>query len=243
MSTQLPPPVSSPVSSPVSLGSQHCLTPAFAPPAPPPNPTNSNLAPPNPTRSSLMPFDPTDSESAAGGSPIAHLSGTGPRLRTMESGRLLAEDAAVIQVVPWRDQFVEQTGHDPRGDYVERFWLAVLGPSTTWFVRSISWGFAASPEGFALDLPETARALGISERMGRNSPFVRSVTRACQFDLASIDGVHPSGRTILRARTMLPWLSRRLASSLPPSLRAEHHLWLDASAVSAAEQRRAVAVL
>jgi hypothetical protein len=154
---------------------------------------------------------------------------------------LLEEDATVIQVVPWRDQFIEQIGHDPRGDYVERFWLAVLGPSTTWLVRSISWGFAAAPDGFALDLPETARALGISERMGRNSPFVRSVTRACQFDLASIEGVHPSGRTILRARTMLPWLSRRLASTLPPSLRAEHQLWLDASAANVADRRRSAA--
>ncbi len=171
-------------------------------------------------------------------SPVTHLEQTGPRLHTVEPGFLFSPDATVIQVNPWRDPFIEQIGHDPRGDYVERFWLAVLGPSTTWFVRSLSWGFSASPEGFALDLPATARALGISERMGRNSPFVRAITRACQFDLAAVDGVHPSGRTILRARTTLPWLSRRLAATLPPTLRAEHQLWIDASAVDAAERRR-----
>jgi hypothetical protein len=172
---------------------------------------------------------------------VAHLVDSAPRLHTLEAGIVLPPEATIVQVVPWRDPFVDRVGHDPRGDYVERFWLAVLGPSTTWLVRSLAWGFAAAPDGFALDLLETARALGISEKMGRNSPFVRSVTRACQFDLASIDSIHPSGRPILRARTTLPWLSRRLAGSLPPTLRAEHQLWIEASAATAADARRLAA--
>ncbi len=190
----------------------------------------------------LAPATPVNVLDSPALSPLIHLEHTSPRLHTLEPGFLLSPDATVIQVNPWRDPFVDRIGHDPRGDYVERFWLAVLGPSTTWFIRSLSWGFSASPEGFALDLPTTARALGISERMGRNSPFIRAITRACQFDLAAVDGEHPSGRTILRARTTLPWLSRRLAGSLPPTLRAEHQLWLEASAANAAEERRAAAV-
>jgi hypothetical protein len=170
--------------------------------------------------------------------PVAHLSSMVPRLHTAGTGPLLDPTLTVLQVVPWIDPLIDRLGHDPRGDYVERFWLSVLGPSTTWLVRSLSWGLASSPSGFALDLPETAKAIGISERMGRNSPFVRSITRCCQFDLAEVSGQHPSGRVILRVRTTLPWLSRRLVSTLPETLRSEHRAWIDASAQQLAEQRR-----
>jgi hypothetical protein len=33
-------------------------------------------------------------------------------------------------VTPWHDPVVEAVGHDLRSPYVERFWLALLGPST-----------------------------------------------------------------------------------------------------------------
>ena len=35
-----------------------------------------------------------------------------------------------IRVTPWHDPVVEAVGYDPRSPYVERFWLALLGPST-----------------------------------------------------------------------------------------------------------------
>jgi hypothetical protein len=171
--------------------------------------------------------------------PVAHLHHLQQRLHTVGTGQLLDPSLRTIHVVPWIDSLIDQTGHDPRGDYVERFWLACLGPSTTWLIRTFSWGFAGSPNGFNLDLPETAKALGMSDRLGRNSPFVRAITRACQFDLAAVDSQHPSGMTVLRARTTLPWLSRRLAATLPPLLRAEHQKWLEVSAATAVAHRYA----
>jgi hypothetical protein len=165
--------------------------------------------------------------------PVAHLHHLPPRLHTVGTGQLLDPALRTLHVVPWSDPLVDRTGHDPRGDYVERFWLACLGPSTTWLIRTFSWGFATSPQGFNLDLPETAKALGMSDRLGRNSPFVRSITRACQFDLAAVHSQHPSGTTVLRARTTLPWLSRRLAAALPATLREEHQAWLNASNLAA----------
>lgn len=48
---------------------------------------------------------------------------------------LTAHDPAlpidVLHVAPWPDPVLEVTGHDPRSSYVERFWLALLGPSTS----------------------------------------------------------------------------------------------------------------
>lgn len=34
-----------------------------------------------------------------------------------------------IVVRPWHDPSLADAGEDPRGEYVERFWLGVVGPS------------------------------------------------------------------------------------------------------------------
>jgi hypothetical protein len=36
-----------------------------------------------------------------------------------------------VTVEPWPDPVIDELGHDPRSAYVERFWLPVLGPSTS----------------------------------------------------------------------------------------------------------------
>ena len=74
----------------------------------------------------------------------------------------------------------------PREPYVERFWLGVLGPSTTWLLRRLVGGFDDQPEGFDLSLGETARPLGLGDRGGRHSPFLRTVNRMVQFELAQV---------------------------------------------------------
>src|SRR5438552_10418737 len=91
---------------------------------------------------------------------------------------------ATLAVRPWPDPVIDAVGHDPRSAYVEQFWLGVLGPSTTWLMRRLASGLEAEPAGFELSLPDTARALGLGEKGGRNSPFVRALSRCCQFDLA-----------------------------------------------------------
>lgn len=35
-----------------------------------------------------------------------------------------------LRISRWDDPVVDAIGHDPRSTYVERFWLALLGPST-----------------------------------------------------------------------------------------------------------------
>jgi hypothetical protein len=46
---------------------------------------------------------------------------------------LLADvpSATILPVRPWPDPVIDALGHDPRSAYVERFWLGILGPSTT----------------------------------------------------------------------------------------------------------------
>ena len=131
-----------------------------------------------------------------------------------------APDTAVLQIRPWPDPVIDEVGHDPRSTYVERFWLGVLGPSTTWLLRRMAAGLEASPAGFDLPLADTARALGLSGE-GRHSPFVRALGRCCQFELA-----RPDGDGGLSVRRRIPPLNRRQLVRLPEALQAEHEAWV-----------------
>ena len=90
----------------------------------------------------------------------------------------------VLEIVAWTDPSFELNGHDPRSAYVERYWLGLLGPSTTWMLRRFARGLEECPGGFRIDLVETGRALGLGESMARSSTTHRSVLRACQFGAA-----------------------------------------------------------
>lgn len=149
------------------------------------------------------------------------------------SDRILLPSA--LEIVPWTDPSFETSGHDPRSAYVERFWLGLLGPSTTWMLRRFARGLDECPAGFRIDLVETGRALGLGDSMARNSSTHRSILRACQFGAA----YHVS-ETRLAVRTHLPTLTRRQVSRLPELLQRAHEAWVNRP-VEAAELRRATA--
>ena len=139
---------------------------------------------------------------------------------------LLPTDASPVSVLPirpWPDGVIDALGHDPRSPYVERFWLGILGPSTTWLLRHLATGLDASPDGFDLDLAQAAQSLGLGSKGGRHSPFIRALSRCCQFDVAEAraDGS-------LAVRRKLPPLNRRQIVRLPPELAVAHQAWQDA---------------
>ncbi len=139
-----------------------------------------------------------------------------------------------LTVTAWPDQVVDALGHDPRSAYVETFWLPILGPSTTWFLRKVATELERRPEGFDLALDQAALALGLGGRGGRNSPFVRTIARSCQFELAQ-----RCGETGLAVRRKLPPLTRPQVQRLPEAIRAEHERWQQHDLrVPTAEQRR-----
>jgi hypothetical protein len=139
-----------------------------------------------------------------------------------------------LRVRPWPDHVIDAVGIDPRSHYVEQFWLPTLGPSTTLLLRRIAGGLEEQPAGFELPLTDTARALGLGHMGGRHSPFVRALSRLCQFDLAQ---AHGEGE--LAVRRKVPPLNRRQVVRLPESMQAAHQAWQDAElAIPAHEQLR-----
>ncbi|HUC36400.1 MAG TPA: hypothetical protein VMR97_04690 [Acidimicrobiales bacterium] len=126
------------------------------------------------------------------------------------------------RVVAWPDTSIDIQGHDPRSWYVETFWLALLGPTSTWLVRRLVSGFDSAPSGYEIDLDDLARALGVGGVAGRNSPFERAVTRCERFGLA-----RRCGEAELAVRRRLPPLPRRYLVRLPLSLQELHASWCD----------------
>lgn len=131
--------------------------------------------------------------------------------------------APSITIRPWFDIVIDELGHDPRSSYVETYWLSVLGPTTTWLLRRIAAGLDSSPDGFVLDLSDTARSMGLGERCGRHSPFTRAFTRLVQFDLAQ-----PQGDPVLAVRRKIPPLTRRQVQRLPDALQQSHQALVEA---------------
>ena len=130
------------------------------------------------------------------------------------------QQAETVFIRPWVDDVIDALGFDPRSTYAENFWLGILGPSTAWLMRRMVAGLEDHPEGYEMRLAETARSLGLGERGGRHSPFLRAVTRTVQFELA-----RPEEDGVLAIRRKVPPLNRRQLLRLPPALQSAHAEW------------------
>jgi len=125
-------------------------------------------------------------------------------------------------VTPWIDPNVERNGHDPRGRYAELFLLPVLGPSSTWLLRRLVDGLDTYPDGYELDLRETAMALGLSLTADRSGPFTRAFHRCMMFGYVQPT---PYGAGV---RRMISTLLPRQLERLPNHLRQLHEEYVAA---------------
>ena len=126
-----------------------------------------------------------------------------------------------IRIIGWPDPVIDRLGYDPRSLYVETFWLGILGPTCTWLMRRFAAGLDDNPDGFHLDRADTARALGLGDRSGRQSPFRRALARCVTFEMA-----RPEGPTTLAVRRRIPPMPRRHLQRLPVSLQDRHSQWM-----------------
>lgn len=140
----------------------------------------------------------------------------------------------VVRVVPWIDPVVDAVGTDPRSAYVEQFWLPVLGPSATWVLRRLADRFDATPDGFDLDVAETACSVGIGGPDSRHTPMRRALRRCARFGL-----LRPGGTDEVAVRRSVGPLPQRLLDRLPQTLQACHRRWQGAPLAAGDPWRRA----
>lgn len=144
--------------------------------------------------------------------------------------------SAALEVVTWSEPRPAGDSYDPRSLYAERFWLGLLGPSTLWMLRRFVRGLEAHPHGFRVSLIDTGRSLGLGESIGRNSTTQRTITRLCQFGLAT-----RASPVRLAVRTDLPVLNRRQLARLPDTLQIAHADWMAGRTLDADPRRAAAA--
>ncbi len=125
-----------------------------------------------------------------------------------------------IRISSWSDPLLDQHGHDARSAYVEQFWLPILGPTTTLFLRHVAHRLDESPDGFDLPLVDTAGSLGLGLAGGRNTPFLRAIARAAKFKLA-----RHVGHDTLAVHPRIPPLTRVQLERLPDHVRDQHQAW------------------
>lgn len=136
-----------------------------------------------------------------------------------------------IHVSSW--DVVEEVAFSPDSEYVEWYWLPVLGPSATLMYRRLHHCLAEMGGEADVDLLTLAAMLGLGAHFTKNSPVIRSLERLVSFRMA-----RPTGLGSIELRSEAPVLSERSLSRLPSILQARH------SALVAAEllRRREIAM-
>lgn len=129
-----------------------------------------------------------------------------------------------LRIQPWPDPVIDRVGLDPRSDYVEQFWLGVIGPASTLLVRHLATRLEQRPDGFELDLVHTAQLLGLGTGLGRWGPMQRTVSRCAGFGL-----VRRWGTDGVLVRRRVPPVTLHLLARLPPERQAAHAAWQRAS--------------
>ena len=127
----------------------------------------------------------------------------------------------LYRIVPWVDPVADPHGVHPCSRYVELYWLPVVGPSTTWLLRRLSYGLEVHPGGFDLDLPRRPDHWGWASGWARTH---RSAGPSSGSAPSSWPG--PTGPTVWPSAPRIPPLPLRHLSRLPGSLQASHRRWL-----------------
>jgi len=125
-----------------------------------------------------------------------------------------------LTVSPWPDPVIDRMGIDPFADYLERYWLGIVGPASVLLVRHLAARFEHEPDGFVLDLAHTARVLGLGTGLGRWGPVQRTVHRCAGFGF-----VRRWGDDRLLVRRRLPPVTRQQLARLPEDRQHEHEQW------------------
>lgn len=145
------------------------------------------------------------------------------RIATGRGTRFTVPADGLLTVVPWCDPVVDRHGHPAQGDYVEWFWLPVLGPTATWLLRRLAAHAAHEPSGSLVDVADLAAALGVAWQPDHEGPFTRALSRCVMFGACApvVDTV-----ATLAVRLALPQLPARHLTRLPAVLRDMHTEWL-----------------
>lgn len=106
-----------------------------------------------------------------------------------------------LHVTAWTDPVIEELGHPVHSDYVETYWLPLIGPTSVLLIRRLIQEVAGHPDGVTVDTARLAHALGLGIRGGANSPLWRTLNRCHRFGVLHLVGHRVVARTHLAPLT------------------------------------------
>jgi hypothetical protein len=122
-----------------------------------------------------------------------------------------------LRVTAWGDPLLDETGFDARGEYVDLFWLPVIGPSATALLRHLAMWLAIAPEFCTFEMDELGHSLGLGTSESKHAPLPRAIARLVRFGLARRSA---SGQ--LEVRQVVGPLSQHLVGRLSGELQEFH---------------------
>lgn len=122
-----------------------------------------------------------------------------------------------LEVSAWCDPRIDDLGIDVHSDYVEKYWLGILGPSSTWLLRYLVAELDAARGSFIMEPHLASACLGLGMARGQNSSFMRALGRLIQHNLVRGNGYHG-----IAVRRYVPLLSQRHVQRLPHLIQRDH---------------------
>ena len=111
-------------------------------------------------------------------------------------------------------------GFAGRSDYVERFWLPLLGPTALLTLRWTARMLGEHPAGVSVSMEDLSLQLGLGARAGASGPAPRALERLGHFGLAR------EHAGTLMVRTHMPAVPPALMRRMPAAMRDSHTAWV-----------------
>lgn len=122
----------------------------------------------------------------------------------------------VMKVTWWRDALTEEHGFPMIGEYVEKFWLPVVGPSAMWLARKLVCLMPGSAGvDREVDMEALATSIGIQPGLYVNAPATKSIYRLIRFGMARRED------DTIDIRSHVGHVPPALARRFPEALRVE----------------------
>ncbi len=147
---------------------------------------------------SITPLPPTFDQAEAAG-----FDGT---LRTSTSYEMIER---------WKDPIVDAHGQPARSEYVENYWLPVIGPTGLLILRRLD-QLIGDRDTMPVDLSAMAESMGLSYRVDKETPFGRALKRLEMFGLAHRHA------TVTHVRLMVPTVPDRYSKRWSQDLQDRH---------------------
>lgn len=123
---------------------------------------------------------------------------------------------------PYEDPMAKRVGFQPNTEYVDRFWLPILGPTSVCLLR-LSKELLQDADLIEISSSKLATRLGLPNNLNK---LIRTMKRLCYFDLIKPLKIKELVVEEFEIRQYLYPLNAALLSLLDPFLVSEHQQFL-----------------